>query len=55
MQIQGQDATNWVCNSAGCNVQLNSVDDAERHVASSIDTPDIETLLKMQTVQDQKR
>ena len=54
VEVQGKDAIIWICNIAGCEVKLDSVEDAERHVRSTVDTPDIDTLLSMTNVKDQE-
>ena len=49
---RGKDAMSWVCNNPGCEVKLNSASEAEDHVASTVDMPDINKLLSMKKSTD---
>ena len=53
VKVNGKDATNWVCNSAGCEVNISSERDAELHVRSTVDTPDLTTLLSIAATKEQ--
>ena len=44
----------WVCNQAGCAVKLNSTREAENHVASTVDTPDLNKLLEFEKITEQE-
>ena len=54
VSVQGNDAMSWVCNQAGCAVKLNSTREAEDHVASTVDTPDLNKLLEFEKITDQE-
>ena len=55
VMVQGKQATTWVCNSPDCKVEIDSVGLAEQHVASTVDTPDINMLLSMTDITEQER
>jgi len=54
VSVQGKDAMSWVCNQAGCAVKMNSTHEAEDHVASTVDTPDINKLLVFEKIAEQE-
>ena len=53
VNVNGKDATNWVCNSTGCEVSISSEKDAELHVQSTVDTPHLATLLSIVDTKEQ--
>ena len=47
VNVNGKNVTNWVCDSTECEVNISSERDAELHVRSTVDTPDLITLLSI--------